>query len=207
MHLIVDLAKTTLMPGSITAIIFAFTPGVVLLYLKPRWGRVWLTCVTLGYWLVSTPAGTSLLARTVSTNHQPLQTPASAQGATAVVMLGGGSNNVIARGRQLTSVTRSSALRAIETARVYHLLGDPVFDLTPVVEAFGWTFLDGQKINTALDGTGIESSASGDTIVNVSAGMRMEVMGLGDFYAGYAHVVTGSTLYRDIWRFEWRVTY
>jgi uncharacterized SAM-binding protein YcdF (DUF218 family) len=126
MHLIVDLAKTTLLPGSITTIIFAFTSGVVLLYAKPRWGRVWLTFVTVGYWLVSTPIGTSLLARTVSTSHQPLQNAASAQGATAVVMLGGGSNNVISLGRELTSVSRSSALRAIETARVYHLLGDPL---------------------------------------------------------------------------------
>jgi hypothetical protein len=89
----------------------------------------------------------------------------------------------------------------------YHLLGDPAFDLIPVVEAFGWTFLDGQKIKTAPDGTGIESSASGDTIVNVSAGMRVEIMGLGDLYAGYAHVVTGSTLYKDLWRFEWRIAY
>ena len=126
MHLIVDLAKTTLLPGSITTIIFAFTSGLVLLYARPRWGRVWLTCVTVGYWLVSTPVGTSLLARTVSTSHHPLQNAASAQGATAVVMLGGGSSNVIALGRELTSVTRSSALRAIETARVYHLLGDPL---------------------------------------------------------------------------------
>src|SRR4051812_6507828 len=126
MHFIVDLAKTTFMPGSITTITFAFTLGVILLYAKPRWGRVWLTSVTVAYWVLSTPAGTSLLARTVSTSHQPLQTAASAEGATGVVMLGGGSSNVIALGRGLTSVTRPSALRAIETARVYRLLGDPL---------------------------------------------------------------------------------
>jgi uncharacterized SAM-binding protein YcdF (DUF218 family) len=124
--LIVDLVKMSLLPGSIAVMMIAFTIGVVLLYAKPHWGRVWLTCVTIGYWLLTTPIGASLLARTVSTDHGPLQTSAKADGATAVVMLGGGSNNVQAEGQQLTSVSRGSALRAIETARVYHLLGDPL---------------------------------------------------------------------------------
>ena len=180
MHLIVDLAKTTLMPGSITAIIFAFTPGVVLLYLKPRWGRVWLTCVTLGYWLVSTPAGTSLLARTVSTNHQPLQTPASAQGATAVVMLGGGSNNVIARGRQLTFVTRSSALRAIETARVYQLHGDPLVIVSGgVTDPTPGASPESEAYQTAMHALGVPSdrvvseAESGNTYEEVVVLKRM----------------------------------
>ena len=47
-------------------------------------------------------------------------------GAPAVVMLGGGSINVQTGGHRLTSINRFSALRAIEAARVYRLLGDPL---------------------------------------------------------------------------------
>jgi uncharacterized SAM-binding protein YcdF (DUF218 family) len=126
MHLIVELLKQTLQPASIFVFMLAFTIGVLLLYVRPRQGRAWLLVVTLGYWLLTTPVGASLLARTVTDGYAPLPDAASAAGATAVVMLGGGSVNVQAEGRRLTSINRSSALRAIETARVYHLLGDPL---------------------------------------------------------------------------------
>ena len=98
----------------------------MLLYVKPRWGRAWLTAVTLGYWLLTTPAGAALLARSITSGYAPLQTSADADGAHAVVMLGGGSRNVQAEGRQLSYVSDPSALRAIETWRVYRLLGDPL---------------------------------------------------------------------------------
>lgn len=126
MSSIVDVGKMTLQPGSLTAILTVLAVGVALLYAKPRWGRAWLTCMVLGYWLLATPVGASLLARTLTTGHQPLETPASANGASAIVLLGGGSNNIKAEGRQLTMINRVSALRAIETARLYHLLGDPL---------------------------------------------------------------------------------
>jgi len=126
MKLIVDLIKFSLQPGSITAIMLTFTVGVVLLYVKPRWGRTWLTVVTLGYWLLTTPAGAGLLARSITTGYPPLQASASADGVHAVVMLGGGSRNIQAEGRQLSYVSNPSALRAIETSRVYRLLGDPL---------------------------------------------------------------------------------
>jgi uncharacterized SAM-binding protein YcdF (DUF218 family) len=126
MPLIVDVVKTTLQPGSIGAILLLLTTGVCLLYARPRWGRVWLTGMVLGYLLLATPAGASLLARTVTMGQAPLPTPASANGAEAIVMLGGGSNNIVSGGRQLTLINRVSALRAIETARLYRLLGNPL---------------------------------------------------------------------------------
>jgi uncharacterized SAM-binding protein YcdF (DUF218 family) len=125
MRLIVDVLKHT-QPASVSGIVLVFTLGVILLYIRPRWGRAWLTVVTLGYWLLTTPAGASLLAWSILSGHAPIQTAAGAGGATAVVMLGGGSRNVQAEGRQLSVVNGPSALRAIETARVYHLLGDPL---------------------------------------------------------------------------------
>jgi uncharacterized SAM-binding protein YcdF (DUF218 family) len=125
MRLIVDFLKST-QPASLTGIISAFTVGVVLLYAKPRWGRLWLTVVTAGYWLLATPVGALVLAWPLTTDHAPLQSASSAGGATTVVMLGGGSRNIQAGNSQLSLVNTPSALRAIETARLYHLLGDPL---------------------------------------------------------------------------------
>jgi uncharacterized SAM-binding protein YcdF (DUF218 family) len=126
MHLIVDLVKTTWQPGSSTTKIAAITAGVILLYVKPRWGRAWLTVVTLGYWVLATPLGTSLLARTVASPARPVQAATDAGGATAIVMLAAGSHNVLSEGRQLSFVSHAGALRSIETARVYQLLGNPL---------------------------------------------------------------------------------
>ena len=126
MSLLVDIVKLTLQPGSIGAITLLLTTGVLLLWLKPRWGRAWLTGMALLYLLLATPAGVSLLARTVTTSQTPLATPAAAGGATAIVMLGAGSHNLKSQGEQLTLINLPSALRAIETARLYRLLGDPL---------------------------------------------------------------------------------
>ena len=118
--------KETLAPASITTMMALLIGGAVLLHLKPRWGRIWLTAVVLGYWAMTSPAGAAILARSMATRHAPLQNAEGARGATAVVLLGGGSNNIRAVGSQLSYVSRGGALRAIETARVYHLLGDPL---------------------------------------------------------------------------------
>lgn len=122
----VDTLKFILVPGSITTILALFAFGVVLLYAKPRWGRVWCTLVLLAYWVLSSPVGADLLARSLDSGQAPLQKKEQASGANAVVLLGGGSINMRAVGRQLSHVTRGSGLRALETARVYYLLGDPL---------------------------------------------------------------------------------
>jgi uncharacterized SAM-binding protein YcdF (DUF218 family) len=122
----IDIFKETMLPGSITAMMTLLAVGLVLLYAKPRWGRVWVTTFVLAYWLLTSPAGADALARSLATGVQPLQTAADAKGATAVVLLGAGSFNERAGGLRLSYVTHGSALRALETARVYHLLGDPL---------------------------------------------------------------------------------
>jgi len=126
MSLIVQFVKVNLQPGSVSMIMLLFTSGVVLLYARPRWGRIWLTAVTLCYWLIATPLGASLLARSLTPSYGPLQSAAAAAGASAVVMLGGGSRNIRAEGQQIAAINGVSALRVIETARLYHLLGDPL---------------------------------------------------------------------------------
>ena len=123
---VVAFLKETLTPASITTMMALLIGGAVLLYVKPRWGRIWFTAVVLAYWVLTAPAGAALLARSVATRHAPLPDAKSADRAAAVVLLGGGSHNVKALGRQLSYVTHGGALRALEAARVYHLLDDPL---------------------------------------------------------------------------------
>jgi uncharacterized SAM-binding protein YcdF (DUF218 family) len=122
-------------------------PGVAVQYARPalaRWGRRWLTAVVVAYWLISCPAGAALLARTLTADHRPLGSAAEAAGATAVVMLSGGSRTVRAAEGRLPMVTSTSALRALETARVYRLLGDPL-----VIVSGGVTERDAQAVSEA----------------------------------------------------------
>ena len=128
--MIVDFLKQVMAPASISAMLIVLAIGVGLLYWRPRWGRLWLTCVAIGYWVLSTPIGSGALAWTLATGHAPLQAADQARGAGAVVLLGGGSANVRARGLAVTYPTRPSALRVIEAARVYRLLGDPLVFLS-----------------------------------------------------------------------------
>ena len=89
----------------------------------------------------------------------------------------------------------------------YDLYRDDDLMLTPVVEAVGWTFLDGKKTLLDADDSTTVVSASGDTIVNLKAGLRFGVIGFGDLYVGYGRALTGTTRYADIYRVEWRLLY
>jgi hypothetical protein len=87
----------------------------------------------------------------------------------------------------------------------YSLL-DPCanISLAPVVEAVGWTVLDGKK----LEGGG-PMDAGGDTIVNLKLGGRL---GFGpnklhQIYAGYGRSLTDDHWYEDIVRVQYRVFY
>jgi uncharacterized SAM-binding protein YcdF (DUF218 family) len=98
----------------------------------------------VGYWILSCPAGAALLARTVTADYRPLETADAASGAQAVVLLSGGSKTIRAAGGRLPVVTTPSAMRALETARVYRLLGDPL-----VVVSGGITENDAKSISEA----------------------------------------------------------
>lgn len=126
--MILELLKQTLRPSSITCILALVTPGVVLLNIEStsRWGRRWLTAVVGMYWILSCPITVNLLARTLTADYQPITAAAQAQGAQAIVLLGAGSINLRARGEELPLVGLSSGLRALEAARLFKLLDDPL---------------------------------------------------------------------------------
>jgi hypothetical protein len=78
------------------------------------------------------------------------------------------------------------------------------FTVTPVAEAVTWVFLNGKKTLDTLNGTGVDVSAAGDTVVNLKFGARFKWNDVGDLYVGYGRSVTGERLYRDIYRVELR---
>ena len=123
-----DFLKETLRPSTISCVLALLTPGVVLLLvpLLARWGRRWLAAVALFYAVISCEAGAGLLARTLSGEYPRLATADQARGAQVVVVLGSGSVNLRASGRQLSFVNREAGLRALEAARLFELLRGPL---------------------------------------------------------------------------------
>ncbi len=89
----------------------------------------------------------------------------------------------------------------------YDVYNDGIIGVSPVVEAVGWTFLDGKKTLVLPDGCPLDVSAAGDTIVNIKAGLRLQLGALGDLYAGYGRPLTGDTRYQEIYRVEWRLLF
>jgi len=122
-----DLLKENLRPSGILFMLALLTPGTALLF-KPslaRSGRRWITAVVLLYALLSTEVGASLLARTLTGRYRPLASADEARGARVIVVLGAGSVNLRASGRQLSSVTAEAGLRVLEAARLFELLNRP----------------------------------------------------------------------------------
>ena len=119
-----DALKENLRPADITTVLLLLTPGTIMLFVPAlaRWGRRWIVAVVLGYTALSTPVGAGLMARTLSYGYRPIQTAAEAGGAQTVVVLGGGSNNLRAHGRQISTVTMDAGLRVLEAARLFELL-------------------------------------------------------------------------------------
>jgi hypothetical protein len=80
------------------------------------------------------------------------------------------------------------------------------FWFTPVVEAVGWTLLDGKEMVPLPGGGGIKDSG-GETIVNMMAGVRFGFGDTGDIYVGYGHSLTGDAWQHQFWRLEFRVKF
>ena len=136
-----DLLKENLRPADITTVLLLLTPGTIMLFVPAlaRWGRRWIAAVVLGYIALSTPAGAGLMARTLSSGYRPIQTAAEAGGAQLVVVLGGGSNNLRAHGRQISTVTMDAGLRVLEAARLFELLKGPAVEGPEIIASGGVT--------------------------------------------------------------------
>jgi uncharacterized SAM-binding protein YcdF (DUF218 family) len=120
--------KELFLPGSVVFFLLAATAGTLLLYRKThngRAGRRLLTALVVSYWILSTPASAVMLIRLLTPDYPPVQTPADTRGASAIVVLGGGMDTYRSRGAVIQAGSREHSLRALEAARVYHLLDRP----------------------------------------------------------------------------------
>ena len=138
---IVNWAKETLGLGNIACIVVIFAIGAVLLFLRPRWGRRWIVAVVLGYWLVSTPIGSTLLVTPLVRGVHSIEDPREAGSARAIVVLGGGIRELRVRSDALAYPYETTTLRVLEAARVFRLL-----DGRPIVIASGGIAQPGQQV-------------------------------------------------------------
>ncbi|HYM23694.1 MAG TPA: YdcF family protein, partial [Vicinamibacterales bacterium] len=127
MSSVLDFLKATSRLSSLPLIVVMVGIGTVMLYRSRtrRVGRIWLTCFCLGFWFASIPIGSALLAWSVATRVRPIQFRTDADGANAIVMLGAGINSHVAYGIGIDDLG-ASALRVIETVRLYRMLGHPL---------------------------------------------------------------------------------
>jgi uncharacterized SAM-binding protein YcdF (DUF218 family) len=87
-----------------------------------RGPRRLLVAFAVVYWLMATPIGAQLLVLSVAHGMTSLQSREAANGADTVVVLGGGANTFSQSGAVLGLLTSGSLMRALEAARVYHLI-------------------------------------------------------------------------------------
>lgn len=149
MEFILQIIKEYFIPGSATFLVFGLAIGVILLYVKERgrhWGRIWLTVLAVGYWIISTPLGAKALEAGLSVGYKPLETSQGLEDVDAVIVLGGGAVNLKSRGEIVTLLITESALRSMEGIRVYELLDDPLM----IVSGGSNPFLGGGRPESEL---------------------------------------------------------
>ena len=145
MSVIAHWAKEVLHLDNLALVVAVVAVGGVLSFVQPRWGRRWLVTIALGFWLLSTPLISALLARPLAYGFHPIEDPRQAGSAEAIVVLGGGIREATAGSQLLAYPSRSTALRTVEAVRVFRLLGS-----RPLIVASGGTPQAGQRVPEGL---------------------------------------------------------
>src|SRR5689334_22146861 len=127
MDTLVALLKENFRLASPPFMLVILAVGVALLFRprRARLGKWWLTLAVAGFWILSTPAGSWLVSEPLARGATRIESREQAKGAQAVVVLGGGITSYVADGLGLDDLG-GSAIRVIEGARVYRVLGDPL---------------------------------------------------------------------------------
>jgi uncharacterized SAM-binding protein YcdF (DUF218 family) len=132
--------KLFLVPGSIQFLAIGLALGVGLLYGGPRlqrWGRRWLTGLLPFYLFLCTPVGADTVAAPLRWQYGSLVSAAQATGIDTIVALTTGSLVYKANGFEVDEMGLFTSQNAMETARVYRMLG------SPTVLATGGMIVDG----------------------------------------------------------------
>jgi uncharacterized SAM-binding protein YcdF (DUF218 family) len=108
-------------------ILTVFAVGIALVMSRryASLGRRWLMAALIAFWFASTPAGAAIIAAPLSAGQHRILSAEEAAGAQAIVVLGGGTRSFFSGDLVLDEVN-GSALRVIEGARLYKLLGGPL---------------------------------------------------------------------------------
>ena len=129
MDLIAEFVKEMVIPGSTMFLTLGLIFGVILLFIgwkTEKWGRRWLLFLSILYVLLSIPFTASLLERGLSAGYEPISSTTELADMDAIVILGGGGGSISAGEFEVNTLSESSVLRAMEGARLYHLLDDPI---------------------------------------------------------------------------------
>ena len=139
--------------GSPQALAAILLVGVVLLFLSPRyqrWGRWWLASVVLVLILLMLQGTSDLLVGGLGRGFHSLRSVGDASGATVVVVLSNGVRSTRTGDQELSAVNLQTAFNALEAARVYRLLGDPVVLASGGSPFPGRAAPEGQTLGRAL---------------------------------------------------------
>lgn len=79
--------------------------------------------------------------------------------------------------------------------------------IAPTLEAIGWTVLSGDQSQLAPDGSVLQQSAAGVSVVNLKAGARVDIGERFGAYMGYGRAITGEQWYANVLRVEVRWIY
>lgn len=119
----VNWAKDVYPVGDVALLGVILLIGAILVLARPRWGRRWVLGTAIVYWWVSTPLGSMLLSVPLVRGFHALRDPVEARSAGAIVVLGGGIDELKAGSLALAYPSEPSSLRVLEGARVFRLLG------------------------------------------------------------------------------------
>lgn len=123
-QVLLDFAKDSLRMSSAIFVIEILAAGVVMLNIRrfSRAGRWWLTVWAVILLLFSMPLVSRMVTAPLARPYTSLQTRDEARGADVIVMMGGGIHTTRAEGLAVDDLNKS-ALRVLEVARLYRLLG------------------------------------------------------------------------------------
>ena len=122
-----SVVKMYLTPGSMSFLLIGLLAGMLILTFSARLRRaatVWLALLVVLYWVLAMPVFAGMMERVLSAGFGRLGELDDAKGAQVVVVLSGGSASFTGDAGRIEGLSQATALRTLEGARLYHLLGD-----------------------------------------------------------------------------------
>lgn len=126
---VTSFVKAFLIPGSFVFLMWGMVFGLVLACFRGRagkWGMRWMMVLVVTYLVLSMPFTANLLLSGLSGGYSSVQDINEIKDTTAVVVLTGGANTYRVGDNEIRALPRVSAFRALEAARVYGLMEDPL---------------------------------------------------------------------------------